>query len=520
MIPLYSTSQIRKIDEYAITKLGIPGIVLMENASREIFEIANWKTAQLKSNNIGFVCGRGNNGGDGFAAARHFANEGYKVNVVYTGSRKEMKGDCKINFSILKKIAANNKNIKLVKYRSTASLNVIKSCNLLFDGLLGSGVKGKLKEPYSSIIKVLNRINTYKIAIDIPTGLDSDKGFAEEFFLADLTITLGEFKKGLFFGDGYTCSGEVEKGSIGIPADHYHKFTPMEYLVEPEDALNGLPGKRKNLHKYSAGKVLAIAGSGALPGAGVLTAKSVLKIGAGASILCFPKSVRNLIHKKLGEVVVHAYNDNDKEFFSEENISELDEKIRWADVVIIGPGLGREKETTGAVLKLIKKYPSKRIVIDADAIFALGKGRYRRLNLKNKILTPHLGEFANLIGIKTEELKKDLLRHGKNFSKRTGAYLVLKSAPTIIFNPNGEAFINTTGNPSLAKFGTGDVLTGIIGGLLSQQKDIEAAVISSVYLHSLTADILVRERTEYDIIASDLIDNLTRSIKFLTKSVV
>ncbi|MEE9449448.1 MAG: NAD(P)H-hydrate dehydratase [Ignavibacteriaceae bacterium] len=520
MIPLYSTSQIRKIDDYAIAKLGIPGIVLMENASREIFEIANWKIAELNSTKIGFVCGSGNNGGDGFAVARHFANEGYKVNVIYTGSEKEMTGDCKTNFSILKKIAANNKNIIIIKYRSPSSLNSIKSCNVLCDALLGSGVKGKLREPYFSIVKIINKIKAYKIAIDIPTGLDSDKGFAEESFFADLTITLGEFKKGLFFGFGYTCSGEVEKGSIGISTDYFQQFTPMEYLIEPEDALNGLPVKRKNLHKYSAGKVLTLAGSGALPGAAVLTAKSVLKIGAGASILCFPKSVRNLIHKKLGEVVVHAYNDNNKEFLSEENVSELDEKIRWADVIAIGPGLGREMGTIEAVIKLLEKYHSKKMVIDADAVFALGRGKYRRLNLTNKILTPHLGEFANLIGIKTEELKKDLLKHGKNFTKRTGAYLVLKSAPTIIFNPAGEAFINTTGNPSLAKFGTGDVLTGIIGGLLSQQKDIEAAIISSVYLHSLTADILIRKRTEYDILASDLINNLPRSIKFLSKSIV
>ena len=520
MIPLYSTSQIRKIDEFAIAKLGIEGIVLMENASREIFKNASWKTAELNLKIIGFVCGRGNNGGDGFTAARHFANEGYYVNVVHTGSENEMSGDCKTNFSILKKISAYNKKIKLVKYKSASSLKIIKNCDVVFDALLGSGIKGKLREPYFSIVNQLNKIIAFKIAIDIPTGLDSDKGFADDAFYADLTITLGELKKGLFFGDGYLYSGEVKKGSIGISTDYFQQFTPAEYLVEPEDALNGLPVKRKNLHKYSAGKVLTIAGSGSLPGAAVLTSKSALKMGAGASILCFPKSIRSLIHKKLGEVVVHTYEDNDKEFFSEGNVAELDAKIKWADVITIGPGLGREKETVNAVIKLLKKYPAKKIVIDADAVFALGKGKYLRLNLKNKIFTPHLGEFANLIGVKTEELKKDLLKHGKNFSKRTGAYLVLKSAPTIIFNPAGEAFINTTGNPSLAKFGTGDVLTGMMGGLLSQQKDIEAAIISAVYSHSLTADILVHKRTEYDILAGDLIENLPRSIKFLQKSIV
>lgn len=518
MIPLYSTSQIKKIDEYAITKLGIPGIVLMENASREIFEIACWKISHLNPKKIGFVCGKGNNGGDGFATARHFANDGYKVVVVHIGSVKEMTGDCETNFLILKKLSTKNKNIKIINYNSQSSLNILRNCDVIFDALLGSGAKGNLREPYYSITKTLNRIKTYKIAIDIPTGLDADRGYTEESFIADRTITLGEFKKGLFFGDGYTCSGEVEKGNIGISNDYYRQFTSKEYLVEPEDALSGLPVKRKNLHKYSAGKVLTIAGSGALPGAAVLTSKSVLKIGAGASILCFPKSVRSLIHKKLGEVVVHTYNNNDKEYFSEENISELDAKINWADVITIGPGLGREKGTTNAVIKVIKKYPSKKMVIDADAIFALGKSKYSKLNLKNKIFTPHLGEFANLVGIKPGELKKDLLKFGKSFTKKTGSYLVLKGAPTIIFNPAGEVFINTTGNPSLAKFGTGDVLTGLIGGLLSQQKNTEAAIISAVYLHSLTADLLAHKRSEFDILASDLINNLPGSIKFLKKS--
>jgi ADP-dependent NAD(P)H-hydrate dehydratase / NAD(P)H-hydrate epimerase len=258
-------------------------------------------------------------------------------------------------------------------------------------------------------------------------------------------------KKGLFFGDGYVFSGEVEKGGIGIPDSLYDQFTPTEFLIEPEDALVGLPVKAKNLHKYSAGKVLTIAGSGSLPGAAVLTSTSALKIGVGASILCFPKSVRELVHKKLGEVVVKSYEDSGREYLSVKNIDELKDKIKWADVVAIGPGLGREKETQKAVLFLLKKYNPKKVVIDADGIFALGQGRYKKLNLKNSVLTPHHAEFASLIGISNSELKKDILKYGKAFVKKTGAYLVLKGAPTIIFTPEGDALINTTGNPVFGK---------------------------------------------------------------------
>lgn len=520
MIPLYSTKQIRQIDDFAIKQLRIPGIVLMENASREVFQKIIDRISYKDQNRIGFICGKGNNGGDGFAAARHFYNAGFEVVVIYIGNENEMSQDCRFNFKVLKFLAHSNKKINLAKYASTSTLKSLKGCSIICDALLGSGITGSLREPYSSIINYVNKLKTIRVAIDIPTGLNADTGFTENSFNADLTITLGQLKKGLFFNDGYVKSGEIEKGGIGIPDSLYDKFVPTEFLIEPEDALSGLPVKAKNLHKYSAGKVLTIAGSGSLPGAAVLTSTSALKIGTGASILCFPKSVRELVHRKLGEVVVKVYEDFGKEYLCEKNIAEFQEKIHWADVVAIGPGLGRERETQTAVLNILKKFKSKKFVIDADAVFALEYGRYKKINLEGSVLTPHHAEFASLIGISMSEMKKDILKHGKSFSLRTGAYLVLKGAPTIIFNPEGEALINTTGNPALAKFGTGDVLTGFISGLLSQQKETEKAIISAVYIHSLAADLLAHKRTKLDILASDIQNYVPQTIKFLENSIV
>ena len=520
MIPLFSTRQIRQVDEYAINKLGIPGVVLMEHASREIFQKISERIEYLESRKIGFVCGKGNNGGDGFATARHFSNAGYEVVVIYLGSEKEMSEDCRFNFQVLRKLSLTNKKIILIKFGSVTDLSLLKSCRIICDALLGSGTQGALREPYLSIINYLNKLNAIKVAIDIPTGLNADTGYTEISLKADFTITLGQLKKGLFFGDGYTYSGEVEKGGIGIPDCLYDNFTTTEFLIEPEDALPGLPIKAKNLHKYSAGKVLTIAGSGSLPGAAVLASTSALKIGAGASILCFPKSVRELVHKKLNEVVVKTYEYDGREYLSEKNIDQLSDKIKWADVVAIGPGLGREKETQKAVISFIKKFSSNIKVIDADAIFALGQGRYKKLNLNNSVLTPHHAEFAALIGISTSELEKDILKYGKVFVERTGAHLVLKGAPTIIFTPEGDALINTTGNPSLAKFGTGDVLTGFMAGLLAQQKNVENAIITAVYLHSMAADILAQKRTKLDILATDIQNYIPQTIKFLTSSIV
>ncbi len=517
MIPLYSTAQIRKIDDYAIIKLGLPGIVLMENASREIYEKI---ISSFVFNSIGFVCGKGNNGGDGFATARHFVNAGYKVKVIYLGNKSEMTPDCKINFSVLKKMENLHSNLLITKYKSIKTLSSLKNYDLICDALLGSGAKGKLREPFLSIVHSLNRMQKFKVAIDIPTGLDVDKGYGEDIFQSDLTITLGGFKKGLFFGDGYSHVGEIKKGRIGVSDNFLETITTNDYLIEPEDAFIGLPKKAKDIHKYSAGKVLNICGSESFPGAAVLTSKAALKIGAGASILAFPKSIRNLIQKKLGEVVVQTYEDDNNGFLTEINVDELLPKIKWADIVTIGPGISRSKKTQNAVLKVLRGRDFRNIIIDADAVFALNKSRYKNINLKNSILTPHIGEFADLIGISVSDLKQDALKYGRSFANNTGAYLVLKGAPTIIFTPSGDALINSSGNPSLAKFGTGDVLTGTIAGLLSQQNDIEKAVVSAVYIHGLAADLLVVSKTEYSLLASELLSYLPNTINFLRNSIV
>ncbi len=519
MIPLFSTSQIREVDDYAINLLCIPGLVLMENAAIQIFSNVLEKTQHLKKRKkIGIVCGKGNNGGDGFASARQFSNHGFSVNVIHLGNEGEMSPDCLANFRILSALAHNNQEIFIKKYESEKDLRYLADCDIILDSLLGSGAHGGLKEPYNSIVSDLNRMKAYKVAVDIPTGLDADTGYAELVFNADLTVTLGEFKKGLFFGEGYVNCGQIEKGNIGINDSFFDRFEPEEYLIEPEDVFNIFPKKKKNEHKYSAGKVLTIAGSGNFPGAALMTAKAAMKVGAGASILCFPKSVRKLAFKNISEVVVNAYEDNSKEFLTEKNLSEIDKRLDWADVIAIGPGLGREEETQLAINEILKRKNGKRFIIDADAVFALNAGRYRNLNLKNSILTPHHAEFASLIGIEVTELKKDILNYGKEFVKETGAFLVLKGAPTIIFTPSSEALINTTGNPGLAKFGTGDVLTGTIAGFLSQLKDLEKAAIAGVYIHSLAADLLVNEFTEFGYTATDIIKKLPAAINFLQSS--
>ncbi|PKL83410.1 MAG: hypothetical protein CVV24_05195 [Ignavibacteriae bacterium HGW-Ignavibacteriae-3] len=521
MIPLYSSQHVRDADNYAINSLGMPGVILMENAARSLFsEIISVVDDFLENKYVGIVCGKGNNGGDGFAVARHFIINGYDVNIISLGGEDELKGDALVNFRILKKLIAEYTKSKLSVYESIKDLSGFDECSLIIDAMLGTGSRGDLTEPYKDIVEKLNLSSAFKVAVDLPTGLDLENSSGDLIFKADLTVTLSEYKTGLFYGKGYTHCGQISKGSIGIGSEYYNKLDITDYLIEPEDAYFGLPVKSLDQHKYSAGKVFVIAGSGNLPGASFLTANTVLKCGAGSSVLAFPDSIKILAHQKLNSATVLAYGDNGKEFLSEENLKELEEKINWANVVAIGPGLSRDESTKNAVIEILRAHKSKRFVIDADAIHALGNEEYKKLNLKNKVLTPHHKEFADMSGLELEELERNLLKYGKDFCSENGCYLVLKGAPTIIFNPSGESFINSAGNPGLAKFGSGDVLTGIISAFLAQAEEIEETLISAVYIHSLAADLLLDEKTEYGYTSEDLIEEIPNAIKFILKSFI
>lgn len=516
MIPLYNTSQIRNLDSYAIKKLHVPGIVLMENASIGIYQAITENFESIKK--VGFICGKGNNGGDGYSVARHFSNAGFDVKVISIGSIDEMSDDCKINFTILKKLSSSRKNLKIKFYKTLNDTNWLKDCDLIVDAMLGSGFQGALKEPYLSIVNSINKINTSKCAIDVPTGLNSETGCGEIVFKSDLTVTLGELKKGLFVVKGYENCGDIVLKEIGIGRDYFDFEITNTFLVEPEDIYLNLPKRAKRSNKYSSGKVLTIAGSFKYPGAAVLSSKSALLAGAGASVLAIPESAKKLVHKSILEVVVESYGKEESRYLESDDLQTLTQKISWADVVAIGPGIGREKETIAAVRKLLLERKFKFAVIDADALFAMSKHFLRGIDLSDCILTPHTGEFAQLLGMDVKEIEKDILKYGREFATKNNCILVLKGAPTIIFNSDGESFINSTGNPGLAKFGSGDVLTGIISGLLSQLKNPELSAILGVYLHSLSADLLLSKKPISNYLASDVMNNYPIAVKFIENS--
>lgn len=521
MIPLYSSDQVRAADKYAIEKLKIPSIVLMENAAINIKNAILSEFHFLSENStFGIICGKGNNGGDGFTLARQLLISGFNVKIISLGKEEDLKGDALTNFLITQNFILDYPKSKFIVFQSSKNLSLLKKCDVIVDAILGTGVFGEPREQIKSIIKSINKLNSKKVAIDLPTGLNINNAAGNIIFEADLTVTLAELKNGLFYAKGKTNSGKVVKGSIGIGDSYFENRKVKEYLIEPEDALIGLPKKTKNLQKYSAGKVLVIAGSGSMPGAAIFTSNSASISGAGAGFLAYPKSVKSVPQKKLNSSIVLAYEDNSKEYLSTNNLDELKDKIKWADSIAIGPGLGREEETKQAVFDIMKSFPNKKMVVDADAIYALRNSKYTKLDLRNKIFTPHHKEFADLVGVDVRMLGPNLFILGRKFVLEMETYLVLKGSPTLIFNPKGEIFINSAGNPGMAKFGTGDVLTGIITSFIAQNKEIENSIISAVYLHSLTADLQVKKGTEFEITPEKIYKNFNKTITFLRNSIV
>lgn len=514
MIPLFSNKEVRDVDSFAIEQLGFPSLLLMENAASSLFTIISEKGFLNKvPTSVGILCGKGNNGGDGFALARKIAFAGHKVTVLHLADKKNLSPDASINYDLLLRSSLVYKNIKIKKYENVRDLNLFRSCSLIVDAMLGSGTQGELKNEIKDIVEAVNKFRTKKIAVDVPTGLNADTGYGGTIFKADLTISLGELKKGLFLGEGYVTSRLVEKGNIGLGDRYFSGKMTKNFLVEQSDIKSFLPVKSKRLNKYSAGKVFLLTGSRRYGGAAVLSAEGAFKSGTGAVVLAIPGSLQKIILEKRPETVLNFYGDRTTEFLSPEHYHSFREKINWADSIAIGSGIGKDEATREFVHLLLKNHPNKKIVIDADAIQAFSKNIYNKFQLKNSVFTPHLGEFCALIGEEKSTVEKDLLYYGKEFVKATKAVLVLKGPRTIVFSPDGKTFINPTGNEGLAKFGSGDVLTGMLASFIAQLHDVKHAVLSAVYLHGFAADQLKEKKSAYGFTASDLAAQIPFTLK-------
>ena len=496
----------RDIDKGAIQGLGIPGMVLMKNAGRGcLYEIES-RYGPISEKGIVIISGKGNNGGDGFVIARHSANRGGRVSTFLVGKKGDVSGDARINLDILSRMGLTLTEIR-DENEFFSLRSALSGCEIVVDAIFGTGFTGEIQGLTKNVIEAINSVNVPVVSIDIPSGLSGEDGRVSNICVrASLTCTLGLPKRGLYLYPGRLFAGEIEVIDIGLPPS-LSDNVPVE-LTEPSLLRRFLPERPPDGHKGTFGKVLVLGGSPGMTGAVVLSSLSALKSGAGLVYLGIPSSLNSILEEKATEVVTIPLPETSSRTISTSAIDVL-ERYPVPDLVVIGPGMGNHQETREFILSVIKTL-NLPIIIDAD-----GLNNLRDSDLEGAhpplILTPHPGELSRLTGESLEYINQNRIDSAISLAKRWNCTLVLKGAPTVIAG-EAKCYLNTSGCSALATAGSGDVLTGIIAGLCAQGAELLSASVLGVYLHGLSGDIAAREKTEYGVIAGDVMENIPSAL--------
>jgi NAD(P)H-hydrate epimerase len=518
---LVSADTMRALDRRAVRDYGIKGLVLMENAGRGVADIVQKECAHKKGKRVTIVVGKGNNGGDGFVCARHLKNSGFNVSLLSLAGTKEIKGDAGVNARIWEMIGSI-KTIRTagdIKKHSSALIH----STVIVDGLLGTGLASPVRGLYAKVIDFINDIGRPVISIDIPSGLDATKGrVLGTCIKAAVTATMALPKIGLFLYPGRELAGRVEVVDIGMPQKLIEEADLRWNLIDDCEVTERLGPRGKDTHKGTYGHVLVIAGSTGKTGAAYMTAMGAMRAGAGLVTLGVPESVHQALEEKTAEVMTYPLPETAGKTLGEGSYKQTKRLMEGKAAVVIGPGLGTPNAEiaagmAGFIEKVVRgcKVP---IVIDADGLNAL-EGRISVLKKAGRkcILTPHPGEMSRLLGINSKQVQADRVGSAERLSKKTGCTVILKGAATVIAT-HQEGFINPTGNPGMATAGTGDVLTGMIGGLLAQGLSPVDASVAGVYIHGLAGDEVAKQRGEIGMVATDLLEKVPGLLNSLAGS--
>ncbi|MFQ5901887.1 MAG: NAD(P)H-hydrate dehydratase [Thermodesulfobacteriota bacterium] len=508
---------IRRIDMRAIRDYGLPGIALMENAGRGVFEVISKEFGELAGKRVSIFCGKGNNGGDGMVVARHLKNRGARPVVYLLAEEDGVKGDARINLNVWKEMGGEINTIlstsDIRRYESP-----VRHSALLVDAILGTGLSTEVKGVYSETIDCINSMDIPIVSIDTPSGLDCNTGrVLGRCVDADITVTLGCPKVGLLVLDGVDYTGILEIVDIGIPSDITDDIPSSYTLLDDEEIKESLVTRRIDFHKGDAGHLVVLAGSPGKTGAAALVSVAALRAGAGLVTLGIPETLNPIMEEKLTEVMTHPFSGTGGKTFGPDDIDDIKELLKGKKALAIGPGLTTGPDVKKLVLRLIEEVDIP-MVIDADAISCLAGDTEVLLRVKAPIvLTPHPGEMARLKDTTSDMIQRDRLHVARKFAEEHSVVMVLKGARTLVSDPDGHVYINPTGNPGMATAGTGDVLTGIIGGLLAKgYTPLESAKIG-VYIHGMAGDMVAARIGMEGLIATDILEELPVAFKRLYK---
>jgi ADP-dependent NAD(P)H-hydrate dehydratase / NAD(P)H-hydrate epimerase len=512
---ILTAAQMREADRYTIEEIGIPSLVLMENAGRQVVAALEAAYEPQLEGRIAVLCGRGNNGGDGFVVARTLLQRGVDCAVFVIGAVADVRGDARTNLDILGRLGVT---VVEINDEQTWELHFseISQCTLIVDAIFGTGLKSPLQGMLETVVADVNAAGIPIVSIDLPSGLSADTAhLLGDCIDASMTVTLAAPKLSLVLPPAEAHAGDVVIADIGIPGEVIDELEGHQIdLLTREDVRSLIEPRAADSHKGDFGRVLLVAGSRGKTGAAHLAGLGALRAGAGLVTIATPASCLSIVASMAPEYMTEPLEELDGQVTAAdaERVAAL-----TADVIACGPGLGRGPGVASFVRALLDKAEAP-LVLDADALTVLADdpGRIHGREERSIVITPHPGEMARLVGLTTEEVQANRLDVASDFATTHHVYVVLKGHRTIVATPEGRVFINPTGNAGMATGGTGDVLTGMIAAFLAQLLDAEAACRLGVFLHGMAGDLAAEDEDEMSMTASDLLAHITGAICDLT----
>lgn len=510
MIPILTTAQMRKIDKAAIGGNAAAGYSLMTEAGAGLFDEARRLVITPRSGDITVVCGGGNNGGDGFAAARLLLEAGYKVMCFGLCQPDDLSGEARLAYDAY---AGREGNFLFLD--DVDDLGNLHSCSLVIDAMLGTGTKGDPRGLYAEVIEAVNAAQVPVLSADTPSGLDNDLGTAgTPCVKATVTVAMGFPKIGQYFYPGKSFVGSLRVKPLGYPPEIVEKYSSRLFLPEVDDLRKMLPPRKPGGSKFDHGVVLMLAGSAGMTGSAALASVAALRTGCGMVHCASPASAVPVLGAKLTEVVLHPLPETKSGSAALSGSEWLLSKAATCQALCIGPGLSHDDETSALVRRMVTKSPVP-VVLDADGINAFkGKSNELASRAAPLLITPHAGEWARLFA----EMPKSPVEIVEELRKKAAEYsmtILYKGNPTIIAAPDGAVLLSPYGNSGMATAGSGDVLSGIITSLVAQGCTVTDAAILGAYLHGKAGDAAAQELGEYSMIAGDIERNIYKAIQKL-----
>ena len=520
---ILSVDQMNRIDARTSEQFGISSLILMENAGFQLFRALERSFPRdLREQSFAIFCGKGNNGGDGFVLARLLTQHRCRVEVYLLGTTGEVSGDAQINLSALLK--SGRQVVEVDQDRWVRIAPRLGRFSVAVDAMLGTGLSKPLGGLYTLVVEELNRLDLFRLAVDIPTGLDADSMEEPDLcFRADLTVTFTAPKVAHLLNPAEHL-GEVQVVSIGTPDVLLNSDEWNVSVIDSDLARSGLPERRTDTHKGSYGHVAVVAGSRDQPGAASLTSWAALRAGSGL-VTCFTaRSAQPIVAASHAEIMTVPLDETAQGAISGGGSSWDQKLLAEKAAVAIGPGLGRAPETVSLVMALLASLEVP-VVLDADGINALegNTDKLRRCVERPLVLTPHPGEFSRISGIPTADVRKNRLEIACRFSQEFQLWLVLKDYRTLVATPDGQVLVCPGGNPGMATAGSGDVLTGIVASLTGAAwtagrrslQDLTNSVAAAVYLHAGAGDLAAASDSMPSLTSSSILDHIGQAFSEL-----